>query len=104
MEGRSSIRWSGARLNHDRVDAGEALCWSVLFRLGLKGLDGIPRLMRIVPAGSGTLLDLQMLDLQMLDRPCDLNPPLMQFIRREVLEVGHHLQDAQMPLLLWLVS
>lgn len=99
MEGRSSIRWSGARLNHDRVDAGEALCWSVLFRLGLKGLDGIPRLMRIVPAGSGTLLDLQM-----LDRPCDLNPPLMQFIRREVLEVGHHLQDAQMPLLVWLVS
>ena len=55
--------------------------------------------MRIVPAGSGTLLDLQM-----LDRPCDLNPPLMQFIRREVLEVGHHLHDAQMPLLVWLVS
>jgi len=64
MEGRSSIRWSGARLNHDEVGAVEALCWSVLFRMGLKGIEGMQHLKRIVPTGSG--------------------PPLKQWIRRKV--------------------
>jgi hypothetical protein len=79
----------------------------------LKGLDGIPNLMWIFPTGSGTLLEdpstrgtntttefsvreyvlkvginrLALL-LQNFDVPCDLNPPLKQLIRIEVLQMG----------------
>jgi hypothetical protein len=79
----------------------------------LKGLDGVPHLRRIVPTGSGALLQdpttrgtntttefgvredclkvginrLALL-LQNFDVPCDLNPPLKQLIRVEVLQMG----------------
>jgi len=49
---RSSIRWSGARLCDDKVGAGEALCVAVVLSLGLKSLDRLTDLGRIVPTGS----------------------------------------------------
>ena len=52
MEVGSSIRWSGARLNHGRVGAGKLFCSFVLLRLGLEGLDGIAHLRGIIPSGS----------------------------------------------------
>ena len=86
---------------------------SVLLCLMLKGLDGIPNLMWIVPTGSGALLQdpttrgtntttefgvredclkvgINRLALlfQMLDLSSDLNPPLKQLIRVEVLQMG----------------
>jgi hypothetical protein len=48
---------SDAVVHQDKVGAGEALCGSFLLCLMLEGLDGIPRMGRIFPTGSGALLE-----------------------------------------------
>ncbi len=98
------------------MGAGEAFCASVLLCLGLKGLDGVPQLGWIFPTGSGALLQnpstrstdtttefrvressLEVsinrlaLMLQGLDLPCDLNPPLKQLVRVQVLQMGERI-------------
>ena len=100
-------------MSQNKVGAGKTLCGSVLLCLGLEGFDGIPNLMRIVPTGSGALLEdpttrgtnttkefgvrenslkvsINRLALlfQMFDLSSDLNPPLKQLIKVEVFQMG----------------
>jgi len=57
MEVQSSIPWSGARWNQDKVGSGQGVGDAALWRQGLKGVDGIPHLWRKVPTESGALLE-----------------------------------------------